>query len=73
MSVRGARPGEIYEDKNGYRWLVTSTCDEPTVHMQQIVPIWGEDQPRPPSQGGGVTGGMWNGFKKIADAAEPRQ
>lgn len=38
MSIRPESPGEIYEDKNGDRWLVMSMCNEPTVTMQRLLP-----------------------------------
>lgn len=72
MSVQGWNVGEIYEDKHGGRWLVTSGCREPTVTMQRIMPIWGDNPIAPSSQTGGVSGLIWDGFKKIADAPEPR-
>lgn len=68
MSVRGANPGEIYEDDEGHRWLVTSVCNEPTVGMQRIEPRWHDGGPAPFSQRGGVSGLMWKGFRKIAEA-----
>ena len=68
MSIRPESPGEIYEDKNGNRWLVMSLCNEPTVKMQRIVAHWSEGQPVPQQQEGGITGLMWDGFKKVLDA-----
>lgn len=68
MSINPQSPGEIYEDNKGDRWLVVSMCQEPTVTMQQIQPVWHDSDARPYQQGGGVTGLMWQGFRKIADA-----
>lgn len=66
--INPQHPGEIYEDKDGGRWLVVSMCQEPTVTMQRIEPCWADNQPAPIQQGGGVSGLMWDGFKKVLDA-----
>ncbi|WP_156936683.1 hypothetical protein [Chelativorans sp. J32] len=63
-------PGEIYEDENGDRWLVTGLYLEPTVEMQRIEARWSDEQPGPMKQFGGVSGLMWKGFRKIADAPD---
>ena len=63
-------PGEIYEDDKGNRWLVVSMCHEPTVTMQMIEPHWQDNQPAPIRQGGGVSGLMWNGFRKVLGAPD---
>jgi hypothetical protein len=68
MSIRPEAPGEIYEDSKGRRWLVMSLCNEPTVTMQQVLPQWHENTMMPFTQSGGITGLMWNGFKKVLDA-----
>ena len=67
MSFRPQVPGEIYEDKNGNRWLVISICNEPTVRMQRIEPAWNATDIAT-VQHGGMTGMMWDGFKKVLDA-----
>lgn len=64
MSVHGAEPSEIYEDKHGARWLVVSVCNEPTVRMQRIEGVWREHS-TPEVMAGGVSGLMWSGFKKV--------
>lgn len=71
MSIRPESPGEIYEDKNGERWLVVSLCNDPTVTMQRIEPQWSDEAPKPYRQGGGIHGLMWEGFRKVLDA--PKQ
>ena len=71
MSIRPESPGEIYEDRTGQRWFVVSLCNEPTVTMQQIQPHWGENWPAPNKQSGGITGLMWDGFRKVLDASSP--
>lgn len=68
MSIRPESPGEIYEDKHGYRWLVVMVCNDPTVTMQMIQPFWGEGRGAPNQQGGSIYGLMWDGFRKIAEA-----
>ena len=68
MSIRPESPGEIYEDKHGYRWLVVMMCNEPTVTMQMIQPHWGKGRDEPSEQGGSIYGLMWDGFRKIAEA-----
>jgi hypothetical protein len=66
--INAPEPGQIYEDANGDRWLVKHCCMEPSVTMQRIEPQWGEGHPPPFEQGGGVTGLMWQGFKKVLEA-----
>lgn len=72
MSVYVFNIGEIYEDKNGNRWLVTGGWTEPTVEMQRIEPIWSDGLPAPTKQFGGVNGLMWDGFEKILEAPKQR-
>jgi len=73
MSVHNAEPGEIYEDAKGDRWLVISILPEPSVTMQRIQPQYFDNSPKPDQQGGGISGAMWNGFAKIADAPKRRE
>jgi hypothetical protein len=69
MSIKPELPGEIYEDKNGDRWLVMSLCNEPTVTMQRLLPQW-DNAPPAFKQSGGIHGLMWDGFKKVLNAPE---
>lgn len=65
--MRDAKPGEIYQDQCGKRWLVTHCYTEPTVGLQEIRPLL-RDEDRPGQMFGGVSGLMWNGFVKLHDA-----
>lgn len=59
--------GEIYEDRNGSRWIVTGYWTDPVVIMQKIEPYWDAEM-EPIKLQGGVRGQMWDGFKKVLDA-----
>jgi hypothetical protein len=67
MSVHDAEPGDIYLDARGCLWKVVGTWREPVIDMVQI------DDPRVsvldhsmrPHQLGGVSGLMWQGFKRL--------
>jgi hypothetical protein len=67
MSVHDAQPGDIYLDARGCLWKVVGTWHEPVIDMVQIddprVPML-ENSMRP-HQLGGVSGLMWQGFKRI--------
>lgn len=68
MSVHTAKPGDIYLDKDGKPWTVTSRCDEPMVTavrlyiQEEVHPHQAEVNSR---QSGGVSGAMWTGWKKL--------
>lgn len=72
MTLPQVNVGEIYEDAQGNRWIVSHHYDEPTVGMSQLIPYYSGDPVAPPKMFGGRSGFMWNGFKKIADAPVSR-
>lgn len=61
MSVHDAQPGDIYADAQGKLWRVISVCAEPTVTVEEVEKLGQENVRR----GGGVSGYMWYGFKRI--------
>jgi len=62
-------PGQIYEDEKGTRWLVVTACHVPTVQLHEIIPFMSGENP-PKKISGGVTGLMFKGFRKIAEAPQ---
>lgn len=61
--MHDAKPGDIYEDANGKKWLVYGICQEPTVFAEELEVI----HPNPAVRKiGGVNGFMWDGFKRIS-------
>lgn len=71
-----AEPGDVYVDANGTLWRVTSICREPTVNVESVEPEGytvddqsGEWEFVRTKKGGGVTGLMWDGFKRIYEAS----
>ncbi len=70
MSVRDAKPGDIYTDAFGNVWKVLSTCAEPTVHMMMIDDPRRHENDIRPHQHGAVSGLMWQGFKRILTAQD---
>lgn len=64
MSVHDAVPGDIYVDRTGKLWRCVTVCHEPTVTMEEV-----EGRVEGPiirgRQSGGVSGLMWNGWKRI--------
>lgn len=62
MSVHDAEPGDVYVDKEGKLWRVMGTCHEPTVQVAEIERTVPE---RPVTLRGGISGLMWDGFKRI--------
>jgi hypothetical protein len=63
MSVHEAEPGDLYVDHDGKLWRVVSVCGEPTVTVEEVE----NPSPRHPPvrRSGGVSGGMWMGWKRI--------
>lgn len=68
MSVHEAEPGDVYVDAHGKLWRVMGTCKEPTVTVVEIEPY---DTRKPIRKNGGVSGLMWNGFKRIYRPESP--
>ena len=65
--VHDALPGDVYVDSCGKLWRCIAICDEPTRVFQAIE----EDRRTAPTheeferKRGGVSGLMWNDFKRI--------
>jgi len=62
MSVHDAELGDLYTDESGKLWRVVGLCREPTVHVQEVESLTPDS---PVKQSGGVSGLMWQGFKRI--------
>lgn len=69
MSVHDADLGDIYADENGKLWRVIAICGEPTVHMQEVETLSPESPVRKLS---GISGVIWNGFKRIYRPEPPK-
>jgi hypothetical protein len=61
MSVHDALPSDIYVDEHGKLWRCMSICNEPTRYFQEVESAGHSPQ----SKSGGVSGLMWNGWKRI--------
>ncbi len=60
--IHDAKPNDIYVDADGKLWRVLGVCGEPTVLVEEIE----KQQPYEPVQKhGGISGWMWEGFKRI--------
>jgi hypothetical protein len=72
MSVHEAEPGDVYVDGQGELWKIVGICREPTVIADRLTTAFereggaGIGQQR---QSGGVSGLMWNGFRKLSERA----
>ena len=62
MSVHDAKPEDLYVDEKGKLWRVIGVSGEPTVHVQEVETLTPGD---PIVRSCGVSGLMWNGFKRI--------
>lgn len=62
MSVNDAQPQDVYADASGKLWRVVSICGEPTVCVQEIETTTPDS---PVRKTGGVSGYMWQGFKRV--------
>jgi len=62
MSVHDAEPNDVYADADGKLWRVVGVCGEPTVIVQEIET---QTPDSPVRRSGGVSGLMWQGFKRI--------
>ncbi len=79
MTVHDAEPGDVYVDEAGKLWRCVSICREPTVTMDEVEV--GDNNlavngvPARARSSGGVSGLMWNGWKRIwrKEKVEPRQ
>jgi hypothetical protein len=70
--VRDANPGDVFVDSIGrlYR-VVKFTCHEPTVHMEAIEKLSTDGNEFLSDRlHGGVSGLMWDGFKRIYPTKE---
>lgn len=66
LSLHDAEPGDIYVDSSDQLWRVVGICHQPTVIMERVEPLPGKPTCCAPNRmSGGVTGFMWNGFKRI--------
>lgn len=63
MSVHDAQPGDVYADANGKLWRVFAVIGEPSVEMEEIEKSG--EYPDRVTRSGGVSGYMWNGYKRI--------
>lgn len=73
MSIHNASSGEIYEDKNGDRWIVMWTINEPSVCVQRVQPRYRVDDEMPEKKSGGVNGLMWQGFKRVLESSARKE
>lgn len=62
--VAEAQPGDVFVDEAGRIWKVMSKCDEPSVYMECLEKAASEREGES-SMRGGVSGRMWDGFKRI--------
>lgn len=69
VAMNDPEPGDIYVDHDGKLWRVVGVCGEPTVHMQEVETTSPES---PVRREGGVSGYMWNGFKRIFRPDPPK-
>lgn len=69
MSVHDAEPMDVYADATGKLWRVVGVCGEPTVIVQEIESSTPET---PVRQSGGVSGCMWQGFKRVFRPEKPK-
>jgi hypothetical protein len=70
VSVHGAQPRDVFVDRQGKLWRVVGVWTEPTVIMEEI------EEQHGTRLHGGVSGMMWDGFKRIwrkeDEPAKPR-
>lgn len=64
MSIRDAQPGDVYADHDGKLWRVVGTCHEPTVIVREVERPACATGPFE-QRSGGVSGAMWNDWKRI--------
>ena len=60
--IRDAKPHDVYADAKGNLWRVIGVCGEPTVILQEIEP---DADIEPIQLSGGISGQMWQGFRRI--------
>lgn len=65
MTVHDASPQDIYIDAAGKLWRVVSICHEPTVTVEEIEKTTDNPYANRVRKSGGVSGLMWDGFKRI--------
>jgi hypothetical protein len=68
MSVHDAELGDLYVDGTGKLWRVIALCGEPAVHFQEVEM---QTPDSPVRRSGGVSGLMWNGYKRIHRPLKP--
>lgn len=72
--VHKAKPNDVFVDVDGKLWRVISICGEPTVSMREIECTEqiraGKTFYPPVEKRGGISGQMWEGFKRIYEQPE---
>ena len=75
MSIKDARPGDIYVDEFGKVWRVMSYCSEPTVGMERLEladDIRNSPVTLPHKKHAAVNAELWSGFKLLHVAKPPK-
>lgn len=72
MSMHDAQPGDVYVDAQGKLWRVFSYCSQPTVGVEEIEKNGDYADDQRVRMNGGVSGLMWDGFKRICRKEEPK-
>lgn len=67
MPVHEAQPMDVYTDENGKLWRVVGIFGEPAVIVEEIE---SKSPESPVRMTGGVSGLMWNGFKRVVRYAD---
>lgn len=67
MSVHEAQPMDVYVDAQGKLWRVVGIFGEPSVTVQEVET---ETPDSPLRRTGGVSGCMWQGFKRVVRQAD---
>jgi hypothetical protein len=70
MSVHDALPGDVYADAEGRLWRVTAICQEPSVEVEAVEDLSPDGKPL--RRSGGVSGLMWQGFRRVWRHSEDR-
>ncbi|HDA7126290.1 TPA: hypothetical protein O5T86_001294 [Staphylococcus aureus] len=68
--VHEAKPMDVYVDGQGKLWRVIGIFGEPVVIVEEIESQTPSD---PLRMTGGVSGGMWHGFKRVVRREDYQQ
>lgn len=68
-AIEDAQPGDVYVDEHGILWSIVGLIREPAIVARRMI-VSGVEDDKHEKIVGGVSGTMWDGFKRIYRSGE---